>query len=121
MSNPIGRSDDVASATDKLLQSLLEKAAAADATPDFALAVVQAATRWTAVKNRMSVPDEGNTFDEWRGAIAGTGPAAEFAESAASLGAAGARPPAASLSASPARIAAAAARRHRNGRLSEPS
>lgn len=72
MSNVAGRQDDVSSATDKLLKRLLDKAGLQDADDDFALQVVTAATRWTAVKNRMSVPDgEGNAFDGFRDQLNG--------------------------------------------------
>lgn len=71
MANLIGQQDDVSGATDKLMKSLLDRAVADPDNVDFALQCVQAATRWTAVKNRMNVPDEGNSFDGWRAAISG--------------------------------------------------
>lgn len=72
MSNKIGRTDDVTSATDKLMMKLLAKAETEDEDTDFQLSVIQAATRWSAVKNRLSVPEEGNAFDGWRADIART-------------------------------------------------
>ena len=74
--------DQVSAGTDKLVQTLLTKAMEEGADIDFQLSVVQAATRWTAVKNRMSVPDEENQFDRFRAALDGTGPAAPPAGSA---------------------------------------
>jgi hypothetical protein len=70
MANPAGKQDDVVGATNKLMKALLAKAEADPDNVDFALSCVQSATRWIAVLNRMNVPEEGNSFDGWRAAIA---------------------------------------------------
>ncbi len=69
MANPIGQKDDVVGATDKLMKTLLAKAEADPDNVDFGIQCMQAATRWVAVKNRMSLPEEGNAFDGWRNSI----------------------------------------------------
>ncbi len=69
MANPIGQKDDVVGATDKLMKALLAKAEADPDNVDFGIQCMQAATRWVAVKNRMSLPEEGNAFDGWRNSI----------------------------------------------------
>lgn len=73
MSNPAPGPSDVISDADKLMRSLLETAGEEDTPLDTRLQIMQAATRWIAVKNRMNVPEEGNAFDGWRSAVAGGG------------------------------------------------
>lgn len=65
-----GKLDAVTKEADKLMAGLLTKANEEEASVDFGLAVMQAATRYLAVKNRLPVPDEENAFDEWRRAAA---------------------------------------------------
>lgn len=98
MANMASKPDQVSSGTDKLVQTLLTKAMEEGADLDFQLSVVQAATRWTAVKNRMSVPDEVNEFDRFRAALDGAGPAG---------------PPAGSVERAPRRTPSAPARHQR--------
>jgi len=69
VANVAGQQNDVTDATNRLMKVLLEKAAGDPDNTDFALQVVQAATRWTAVRNRMNMPEEGNAFDGYRETI----------------------------------------------------
>lgn len=57
---------------DALIQDLLREARSErKADVDFRLQVMQTATRWVGVKNRVVVSDEGNAFDGFRSSIAG--------------------------------------------------
>ncbi len=63
--------DDVTSAADKLMKALLDKAQPCEDI-DFSVQVMQAATRYLAVKSRINLPEEGNAFDGWRTNIGGS-------------------------------------------------
>ncbi len=71
MANTFGTQDDVTTAADKLIKTLLEKAQNSDDL-DFAVSVAQTATRYLAVKSRINLPEEGNAFDGWRTDIGGS-------------------------------------------------
>jgi hypothetical protein len=60
----------VISAADKLMLDLLQEAEGL--ALDKRLAVVQTATRWVAVKNKLNMPEERNGFDEFREQLSGT-------------------------------------------------
>jgi hypothetical protein len=69
MANKVGQPSDVISASDKLMLDVLTEAEGL--TLDKRLAVLQTATRWVAVKNKLNVPEERNGFDEFREQLAG--------------------------------------------------
>ena len=67
MTNPLAKQDDVITATDTLMMKLLKQANDGDEV-DFAVQIVQSATKWVAVKNKLTAPDhEDNFFDGIRG------------------------------------------------------
>jgi hypothetical protein len=70
VSNKVGQPSDVISAADALMLELLVEAEGL--ALDKRLAVVQTATRWVAVKNKLNVPEERNGFDEFREQLSGT-------------------------------------------------
>ena len=76
MANSVGQPSDVVISADRMMRDIIEEAA--ELPLDKRLAVIQAATRWVAVKNRLNMPEERNGFDEFREQLAGgdgTGPA----------------------------------------------
>lgn len=93
MSNIAAKQDDVTNAADSLMQRLLSEASTSTDL-EFSVQVMQAATRYLAVKSRINVPDEGNAFDGFRSDISGAGGAAAAlaAERAALLPSGGSGP-----------------------------
>jgi hypothetical protein len=90
MANSLGQRSDVVDGADAMMREIIEEAAGLPL--DKRLAVMQAATRWVAVKNRLNMPDERNGFDEFREQLSGGAAPAGSGEREDSAG-----PPEASL------------------------